>query len=58
LVKPELYPFIVILVSTGDLASAAIAGVKREFEENELLKLDYGVPTFEKVRGRVLGGTA
>src|SRR5690242_18304513 len=33
LVKPELYPFIVVLVSTGDLASATIAGVKREFEE-------------------------
>lgn len=49
--KPDLYPFIVCLVSTGDLATATIAAVKREFEANELLKMDYGVPTFEKVRG-------
>ena len=49
--KPERYPFIVCLVSTGDLATATIAGVKREFESNELLKQDYGVPTFVKVRG-------
>ena len=49
--KPERYPFIVCLVSTGDLATSTIAGVKREFEANELLKQDYGVPTFVKVRG-------
>ncbi len=49
--KPEMYPFIVLLVSTGDLATSTIAAIKREFESNELLKQDYGVPTFEKVRG-------
>ena len=51
LVKPELYPFIVLLTSTGDLASATIAGVKREFEENTLLREDFGVPVFHKVSG-------
>ena len=39
LVKQELYPFIVVLTSTGDLSTAIIAGVKRELEENELLKV-------------------
>jgi predicted phage terminase large subunit-like protein len=51
LVKPDLYPFIVLLTSTGDLASATIAGVKRELEENTLLRDDFGVPTFHKVTG-------
>jgi len=51
LVKPDLYPFIVSLTSTGDLASATIAGVKRELEENTLLRDDFGVPTFHKVSG-------
>jgi hypothetical protein len=46
LVKPELYPFIVLLTSTGDLATATIAGVKRELEENALLRDDCGVPRF------------
>jgi predicted phage terminase large subunit-like protein len=50
-VKKHLYPFIVSLVSTGDLASATIAGVKRELEENELLKEDFGVPQFATIRG-------
>lgn len=49
--KPGLYPFTILLVSTGDLATASIAAVKREFESNELLKQDYGIPTFEKIRG-------
>jgi predicted phage terminase large subunit-like protein len=52
LVKPDLYPFIVLLTSTGDLASATIAGVKRELEENTLLRDDFGVPTFHKVTGQ------
>lgn len=51
LVKPDLYPFIVSLTSTGDLATATIAGVKRELEENTLLREDYGVPAFHKVSG-------
>lgn len=52
LIKPELYPFIVVLTSTGDLASATIAGVKRELEENQLLRDDFGVPAFHKVSGQ------
>lgn len=51
LVKPDLYPFIVLLTSTGDLASATIAGVKRELEENTLLRDDFGIPAFHKVSG-------
>lgn len=52
LVKPDLYPFVVLLTSTGDLASATIAGVKRELEENQLLRDDFGVPAFHKVTGQ------
>jgi hypothetical protein len=49
---PHLYPFIVLLFSKGDLASATITGVKREPEENKLHVEDFGVPTFYKVTGQ------
>ncbi|AVT83674.1 hypothetical protein [Rhodopseudomonas palustris] len=49
--KPHLYPFIVLLVSTGDMSTSTIAAIKHELENNDLLKEDYGVPAFVKVKG-------
>jgi len=42
LVKPELYPFIVLAADTGTQASALISSIKFELETNELLREDFG----------------
>ena len=39
---PDLYPFIIPLSDTGTQATANMAAIKHELDNNDLLKLDYG----------------
>ena len=39
---PDLYPFIIIINETRDQAVENIANIRKELEENLLLRLDYG----------------
>ncbi len=40
--NPELYPFIIIVNENRDQAIENIANIRKELENNELLRLDYG----------------
>jgi len=49
LTKPELYPFIVVVLDTMSQSSLAISNIKAELENNELIKKDFGIPKFREV---------
>lgn len=49
LVKPELYPFIIIILDTMSQSSSAISNIKAELENNRLIREDFGIPKFREV---------
>ena len=46
---PDLYPFIIPIADTSMQAAISIANIKRELEQNELLKADYGRTAFDRM---------